>query len=374
MQCDEQRPGCGQCLHGKRSCTYTTPPQTDMPTNDGRAQLIRTPNQHVSALLGKLASTSYHRGVDPLELLNHFVQTTEPLWMGSAQCQRLLQQNAPRVALGSSFLLHAMLAFSAYHIAAIRPGQQPHEHAGALHYSLALQSYRKALDKKSADAEALFACCMLLTLLSFKHLSDDLYDDDTSKRQQSLTLDTVGIRFIGGPRILIDALARRSMLDQGIWEPLTRNCKEYLVKNDDMLVGFPGASQSMAGLEALCRSDEVSSPFHTALMSLRLLMQCYVSCKHKMVEFTFCFAIQLDPRFLRFIEESVPKALLVLCYWYALVAQVDQWWAHRTAQVEGLKLLCYLQDNADLAVQALLVFPADLLNAQSSTMQIPIIL
>ncbi len=343
-----------------------------MPTNAAEDLSVGSPGRDISALLKESSSTSYHQGVDPLELINHFFQTTQLLWMGSPQCQDLLQQYTPRLALGSSFLLHAMLAFSAYHLAVLRPEQRQHKIAGELHYSLALQSYGQALDDESVDADALFACCLLLTMLSFEHLSNDLDDGDNPKSQKSLALDTVGIRFIGGPRILAEAFTRRSMLNQGLWKPLTRHCEEYLIANDNILAGVPGASRSMAGLEAVCRGNEVSGPFETALTSLRLLMQCYVSDRQEMVECTFGFAIKLDHRFLRLVEGNAPKALLVMCYWYALVMQVNQWWACRTAQIEGIKLLRSLRDTADFTIQGLLDFPAELLNAQLEIFQTPI--
>lgn len=322
---------------------------------------METSDQHVLALQKKLATTSYDRGANPSELLNHFLQTSEPLWMGSTHCQSLLQQHAPRLALESDCLLHAMLAFSSSHIAALRPEQHRYETAGALHYSHALQSYRKALNDGRVDADALFACCMLLTLLSFKHLSDVVGNDDNLESQGSLALDTVGIRFLKGPRILSDAFAHLSTFDKGIWKPLIRHCDGYSSTSDGLLAGHPSASQSMAGLEVLCRGGEASSPYDAALTSIRLLMESYVSNKPELVEFTFCFAIQLDPRFLRLVEDSVPKALLVLCYWYALVAHVEQWWACRTAHLEGLRLLRCLQDTQ--AVRVLLEFPAQLLKA-----------
>jgi hypothetical protein len=327
---------------------------------------MESPDQHIAALVDELGSVSYHGSVDPSELLNHFVNTVEPLWMGSAECQRLLQQNAPRLALDSQFLLHAILAFSAYHIAELCPAQQHYTTVGGLHYSYALQSYRKSLDDESTDTDALFACCLLLTLLSFKHLSDDMCNTGTVNDQESFALDTVGIRFIRGPRVLSDTFARRSTLNQGIWKPVIRHCDEYSVENQGMLASCPGASQSLAGLEVLCRGDEMGEPYRTALASIRLLMQSYVSSKQDMAEFTFCFAIQLDPQFLHLVEESALKAFLVLCYWYALVTHVDQWWAHRTAKIEGLKLLHYLRNTGDSAIQALLDYPSQLLSAKSS--------
>jgi hypothetical protein len=341
-----------------------------MAINRAGSSSVETVDGHMSALLKESSSTLYHGGVDPMELLDHFYQTTDPLWMGSAQCQSLLQQHTARLALGSPFLLHAMLAFSAYHICSLCPEQQGHKVAGAWHYSHALQSYRQAINEEGVDPDALFACCMLLNQLSFKHLSNDPSSFDIPNRQKSLAVDIVGIRFIGGPRILADAFSRQPMFDQGIWQPLI-HCEQSHVRDDEMLASSPGASQSMAALDAICRADEINGPFDTALESLRLLMQCYVSDRPSMVEFTFCFAIKLDPRFLSLVEESVPNALLVMCYWYALVTHVDQWWACHTAQIEGIKLLRYLQDTQDLAVQALLDFPVELLNARPPAIKLP---
>lgn len=139
----EQRPECGQCLHGKFCCAYTISPQTDVPIIAARAPSVG------AALLNELSSTPYHRGVDPLELLNHFFQTSDPLWMGSAVCQSILQQYTPQLALGYSFLLLAMLAFSAYHIAVSCSEQQRYKMSAACHYSVALQSYRQAIDDES---------------------------------------------------------------------------------------------------------------------------------------------------------------------------------------------------------------------------------
>jgi hypothetical protein len=177
-----------------RSCTYTVLPQIEISANDARTPPVGCRSHYISALLDKLPSTSSHKDVDPLELLNHFFQSTDPLWMGSARCQGILQQHTLRLALVSPFLLHAMLAFSAYHIAALYPEQQRYTTAGAWNYSFALQSYRQAIDDESVDADALFACCVLLTLLSFKHLSSDPYDGDALNSQKSLALDTVSIR------------------------------------------------------------------------------------------------------------------------------------------------------------------------------------
>ncbi|KFY94537.1 hypothetical protein V500_03183 [Pseudogymnoascus sp. VKM F-4518 (FW-2643)] len=106
--------------------------------------------------------------------------------------------------------------------------------AAGCHYSDALQSYRLAIDDESVQADALFACCMLLTLLSFKNLSSDQCINDVSTSQKSFALDTVGIRFIGGPRILEDAISRQSMIDQGIWKNLFRHCEKRFVESDDM--------------------------------------------------------------------------------------------------------------------------------------------
>ncbi|KAF2008651.1 hypothetical protein BU24DRAFT_94525 [Aaosphaeria arxii CBS 175.79] len=348
VKCDERRPECGQCAYyGRKGCAYGDD----------------SPGDEVSALLNEIPSKEIYSGIkDTRELIAHFFETTHPLWIGTADCQSILQENIPRLAPGSPFLSHAVLAFSAYHIAVVYSDRK-REMAGAWHYSLALQTYREAIDDARVSADALFACCMLLTMLAFKNLSNEPYDDGLSATMKDPALDTVGIRFIGGPRLLSEAFARTSMLDQILWRPLIRHCEDQPAANNDALAGIPLAARSMAGLEALCRSEEPTDcPFATALDSLRLLMQCYVSDRPAMVEHTFGFAIKLDARFLRFVEEGSPRALLVLCYWYAFVAQVEQWWACDTARFEGVRLLRRLREDAvDGDVRALLEFPGELL-------------
>lgn len=367
VQCNEERPECEQCLHGKRPCSYNVSSEPGGHANGMSAFSHGYGDPNLSELLEELPPTSQYAGVDLLELLDHFFHTTDYLWMGSRECQGLLQQHASTLAFGSSFLLHAILAFSAYHIVDLFPEQRRYGLAGSWFYSLTLQSYREAINE-GVDADALFACCILLTMLSFKQHSNDLHSGN-DLRVQSLAPDTVGIRFIGGPRILADAFARQSTLKDGIWKPLVHHCENRLLESNDVLADCPRAFRSMAGLEAICCGDKSGGPFDTALESIRLLMECYVSNKQEMVELTFCFAINLDPRFLHFVEESMPNAMLVMCYWYALVAQVKQWWAYSTAHIEGLKLLRWLQNTADISIQALLDFPSELLSVQSPTTQ-----
>lgn len=73
---------------------------------------------------------------------------------------------------------------------------------------------------------------------------------------------------------------------------------------------------------------------------------------------TYCFFTRgIDSRFIAMLEKKDLKALLILCYWYAIGARISQWWMVDSARLDGLKLLNFLQEIHDADIQELLKFP-----------------
>lgn len=82
--------------------------------------------------------------------------------------------------------------------------------------------------------------------LSFNNLSSDQCNDYVLVSRKSFALDTVGIRFIGGPRILADAISLQSMIDQGIWSG-------HLVKRKSLILYSKQFSISLGKTRRLIR-------------------------------------------------------------------------------------------------------------------------
>lgn len=335
------------------------------------AESIELLSQRAKTLTEGSASSNQvqvDQSVDPKGLLDHFVTFTDYLWMGSLVCQDLLQRHAVRLALDSTCLLHAMLSISAHHLAAQAPvNQQHYRFAGVMHYGLALQSYSASLgsETESTDIDALFSCCLILTLIAYANLSAEAIDASTSYSNGGLSLDIAGIQAISGFRTLEEAFASKHVLETSIWKPIIWKC----LQNRE---AFDGASNipsvppnTLAGLKRLYyegQQGSIASPYEAPLKSLYVMMQFDNS--PDILSVTFCFNMQLDAPFLQRLREKDPKALLLLCYWHAIIVQVDQWWAHDTAKSEGLKLLDYLRDTPDPPIQALLKFPSERLGVR----------
>lgn len=70
------------------------------------------------------------------------------------------------------------------------------------------------------------------------------------------------------------------------------------------------------------------------------------------------FAGELPNSFVRLLDERDPRALLILCYWSALLSQLDFWWVIESAHTVCRELCAYLDKVPDQRVRNLLQFPA----------------
>jgi len=113
-------------------------------------------------------------------------------------------------------------------------------------------------------------------------------------------------------------------------------------------------------LERFCKADKrattLEGVYDAVLSSLRHLILSEVG--DDMIS-TYCsFTKGFDSQFLSLLEINDPKALLLLCYWYAIGARIGQWWMVDSARLDGIKLLNFLRENPSTDIQGLLKFPS----------------
>jgi hypothetical protein len=296
------------------------------------------------------------------KLLDHFVKPNETLWMGSAKCQKLFQQHGPRLALKSPFLLHAILSISAHHLDTLFPGGLEYRQVGASHYSSSLSLYVMALqDLENVNVDAIFACCLLLSLIAFRNIASGASDSVSGTNEKRL-VDIAALKSIRGFQILQSIPSLRLKFATSIWRPIMDECfdhRQHLLESPfNSVKGFG----IMTALESLCRDQGEPASHITALEPaldmLRMLMKDE-SDQTQTIGVLFCFTKTLDGQFLTLLEQQDPKAALLVCYWYSLMAQIDQWWALDSAKTEAWKLLGFLQRVPDPRLQALLQFPLE---------------
>ncbi|KAI9745905.1 MAG: hypothetical protein M1818_000586 [Claussenomyces sp. TS43310] len=343
------------------------PAQRSHPVNPRGSQPLEILKTHIATLLDdsdlgdRETEIIFCRSVDPLELLDHFFQTTDHIWIGSGQLQLNLQKYGPQLALRSPYLLYAILSFSASHIAYIRPATSQYTLTATSYYSMSLEAYSTTLrsDFEDTNVDALFACCTLLNLIAFNSTAAVRPDPDAPSRNDKLDLDIPGLLSMRGFQILQRDPRLESKFDQCIWGALFKDCMASERAHKDAHLQSPKAFHAMNQLERLCQTSNSLGQYDLALESLRVLMQRGIG--HNTIGILFRFTQGIEDNFLRLLENKDSKALLLLYYWYSMAANVKQWWASDSAEFWRLKLLSFLDKHAEPSAKALLDFPPDMI-------------
>jgi hypothetical protein len=291
-----------------------------------------------------------------MELFDHFMHTTHHLWIGGSSCQMILQQFGPRLAVEAPYLRFAMLSFSAYHLATVRRKTKKYELAGAIYYSCALQSYSTALHNPgAADVDALLACSALLAMIAYKNLSCSPQRRGPSADKEPVP-NITELQVMTGFSILKSVPALQPKLSQSV---IINQCEKYRPNSLKSVAGYSENLATVQRLERLCDFDErvttLKGVHDVALSSLRHLMLTEVG--DDVIATYFFFVRGFDSRFISLLERKDPKALLLLCYWYAMGARIGLWWMVDSAQLDGMKLLNFLRENPSTEIQELLKFP-----------------
>lgn len=292
-----------------------------------------------------------------MELLGHFMHTNHRIWIGGPSCQKILQQHGPRLTVEAPYLRFAILSFSAYHLATVRPRTKKYDLAGAIYYNCALQSYSTALHNPgAAEVDALFACSILLAMIAYKNLTSSSQRRDPTADKEPV-LNITGLRAMAGCRILKGVPALQPKLGQSV---IIGQCEKDRLGYLKSVAEYSEKLATVERLERFCKVDKRATTLEgvhdAALSSLRHLMLSEVG--DGMISTYFFFTRGFDSRFISLLEIKDPKSLLLLCYWYAMGARIGQWWMVDSARLDGIKLLNFLRENPSTDIQGLLKFPS----------------
>jgi hypothetical protein len=250
-----------------------------------------------------------------------------------------------------------MISFSAYHLATVRPKTKKYELAGDIYYNCALQSYSTALHNPGGeDVDALLACSVLLAMIAYKNLTSSAQRHGPTVGQEPVP-NTTGLQAMAGFRILKDVPALQAKLGKSV---ILGQCEKDQPSYLKSVAEYSEKLATVERLERFCRVDKSAATLEgvhdAALSSLRHLMLSEVG--DGMIATFFFFTRGFDSRFISLLESKDPKALLLLCYWYAMGARIGQWWMVDSAKCDGMKLLNFLRENPGTDIQGLLKFPS----------------
>ncbi|KAL4796353.1 hypothetical protein BDV19DRAFT_378323 [Aspergillus venezuelensis] len=173
VKCDESRPGCRKCaIHGV-ACSFTNPAHGR--TQAGSPVSVSSSTSNL-ALDTSVQGPSPHQtlfaasplNIQDLELLYHFMTSTCYTTSRVPAIRSLWRDEVPRIAFSTPFLLHALLAVSALHIAHSTPSRRTECTSQAhLHHNAAVTSVIPSITSLASDnAAALYLFSSLTCMFS----------------------------------------------------------------------------------------------------------------------------------------------------------------------------------------------------------------
>ncbi|KAE9365854.1 hypothetical protein N431DRAFT_352320 [Stipitochalara longipes BDJ] len=369
IKCDESRPHCDQCVNRGAQCDFedvsTSSSQAASSTSydktNERAKFQAPAREWIESYLDQLAirktPCSYLKSLgdnpaNSLELFDHFFDSNGS-WMGSPAFQTTMQQHCLRLIVGAPYLLYAVLAFSASHLSFVHPSERRYRVTATFHYDLSLTSYSSQINTRldASDADSLLGCCCFHTMLAFRNLQLE----ENSQEANAFTW----LRTMQGTSILRSNL--QPYLSKSIWHSVlmeSRSWEETVcnhLDSDDSL-----ASRTSQALHQFCEFDTNSAPgenpYQKPLSRLCQLMRSEIGQDE--VGMFMSFIGRLSQSFVELLDRNDSKAMMIICYWCALLSQINQWWIVASATSECLRLCKLLHAIPDPEIQDLLQFPA----------------
>jgi len=120
------------------------------------------------------------------------------------------------------------------------------------------------------------------------------------------------------------------------------------------IVGLPPAFVNLCDLDE--HSTNENNEYHYILRLLTPLLRLKADPENFAALMAFCG--RTLPTLRPLVLSRDPIALLLLSYWFALTAQIDQWWLTQRARSECMAIVQYLSGLGNPKITALLPFPA----------------
>jgi hypothetical protein len=343
IKCDETKPACRQCVNFGRKCSFLStvsqvlPGQTPQRLEKDHEASRDVLFSHVwdklqsRAELCNLTDVSTQKA-NVEALLDHFIDCNDE-WLATPLFQQLVQRHGVQLGLWSEYLLHAILAVTASHLEYLDPTKKELKFVSSFHYSLSLRLYQEKLaDVQSQDIDAIFACGMIHIMMVIKNtVSDPLTDGDTLGGFNSLL---VGVKSIKSFPSFHRAFHLQAQDRHVLFHELFFRCTlpDQPVENHPKK---PAMMAQMANLEShieqLVGDAVFDNTYRKPFQYLVLISEHEPNSN--LVDLFLSFATQLEGRYLEALETEEPVALLLICYWFALLSTIEQWWVTKPAKI-----------------------------------------
>ncbi|EPE10904.1 c6 zinc finger domain-containing protein [Ophiostoma piceae UAMH 11346] len=351
VKCDEKRP-CTACKRHDVPCSLVTdaetpcsdtsparsvqrsqtpslpsPPSTESSarlSGDSVVPLVTSPPTAVADVTSP--SDQEREWVADMELMHHYCTTAYNTLPRAATIGRTWQIEAVNVALHDAYLLHIIMAFSAFHLAHLYPARRNrYSYAAARHQNLGICGLRAALARLSEhNCHSLFLTSTLLVAVAFAamtmHASDPL-----DERPNLADLIEIYILLKGMKTLL------------STWEPTIRGGPFHalfeLPNNkintsdvptlpfwDETLGRLERLRQPLAERVSLLPNDTAACIDREIVHLADLARYCVSMSSDPVIRFVIMWPVETSDQFVQMLKDKEPASLVVLAH-YCVVVQ-----------------------------------------------------
>ncbi|KAF1809714.1 hypothetical protein P152DRAFT_476135 [Eremomyces bilateralis CBS 781.70] len=394
--CDEKKPSCSNCDRNLERCSLTFIYSSRQAAAARPTPISRTSHGAAISPLSSYGSdaagssdvvTQGHFlpqfSVRDMELLFHFTSSTSKTLSLRRPMQKIYGTVFPRLAFSNPFLLRAILAVSALHMARKAPPEKAEEllRIASEHQNIGLASYRVAIgdiNQHSCDALFAFALLLFVHVCAASDLPDSGQEDIPESHPNSAGGSVVGtpptsasgttdqplgvewIRMARGVRVLLEPGKQWLMRGQlsmffnmHQWKDEMSDIDDEMRDDDEHLKSLAKLWDSFA--EDPDREEDVRA-LNDAIFQLRLAHQrIWIALRAVPPDASisrikgedaasaeaagFTWLYMLPERYVALIEEKCPESLIILAHFAVLLGKIPHlWWSERRSTALALKV------------------------------------
>ncbi|KAF2174072.1 hypothetical protein M409DRAFT_16346 [Zasmidium cellare ATCC 36951] len=286
-----------------------------------------------------------------VESLNDFV-TCDRSWLKSPAVQVVMQRTVTQLVSNRAYLLHAVLAVSAAHLAFYKPSEsRSYWMASGAHFqhSIILHAERMQAKINEQDVDALFFANLIHSILAFLYSPLPL----SHSQKDSLTGWIMSMR---GTHLLFTMPAAVEHLSQGCWATVVEEHKTWH-RQARLAAACASSSRTSNATAALLQyCNRVPGPERESYLERvqTLRMMELETATSQSIGGLASFITEAPREYILQLKAQDEVALLLLLRWCGLFSRIDQWWISRSAKSEYGRLYAHLSRNGSEEIQALL--------------------
>jgi hypothetical protein len=342
LQCDEQKPECGNCIKHSTRCDFTavssasnfTTLNANSNPNGGRRHESDTPGtsggssaSHHHTPTNQSTPPSLPLNMEDLELLHNFSTSTCYTITRVPEIRNIWRISVPQLAFSHDFVMHAILALSALHLARYRPDKVDfHVSQAVSHYQAALgvaTSILLHVNEENCSALHIFSSVTCIIALASPQKPGNFFLVGEQGVAEWLLL-------VRGVRSIIDS--SHEWLYNGILGPMfkipERMHRRRVANGDDS----PSENEHLLELRQLIRGTVTDHKtlqiYNQTVEELAVSFSLVYNIGPEITgtSETFRWILRISQEYLHLLNQGEGEAFVILAYFCVLLKQMDCFW------------------------------------------------